>query len=241
MCCHYARGRWLEYACLVSGLCLWRWAFNDCLRLGAPLLNRGADTSLPGLFVIPGETAVSACHTPQYTESWWYGGRVCVSSGFLEVFFVSQVGLDIGCQVGERVLTLVQLGRQACRQHGGGKKRAQTEVCGRTGLGAVSSCCQWLVLRLPLGATAPSMPQEDSGRPSAPSGGTLVGALHHYDAWTHASLPALNCASPGFQGLGSDAGASTLPAAVPREPLGPAPCTLSTAHERAPSPACLPE
>ncbi|KAM5336826.1 la-related protein 4B isoform 5-T5 [Glossophaga mutica] len=39
----------------------------------------------------------------------------------------------------------------------------------------------------------------------------------------------------------TDAGTSTLPAATPREPPGPAPCTLSMAHERTPSPAHLPE
>uniref|UniRef100_K9ILZ1 Putative c-mpl binding protein n=2 Tax=Desmodus rotundus TaxID=9430 RepID=K9ILZ1_DESRO len=39
----------------------------------------------------------------------------------------------------------------------------------------------------------------------------------------------------------ADAGTSTLPASTPREPPGPAPCTLSMAHERAPSPAHLPE
>ncbi|XP_054447567.1 la-related protein 4B isoform X2 [Pteronotus mesoamericanus] len=39
----------------------------------------------------------------------------------------------------------------------------------------------------------------------------------------------------------TDASTSTLPAATPREPPGPAPCTLSMAHERAPSPAHLPE
>ncbi|XP_053521751.1 la-related protein 4B isoform X1 [Artibeus jamaicensis] len=39
----------------------------------------------------------------------------------------------------------------------------------------------------------------------------------------------------------ADAGTSTLPAATPREPPGPAPCTLSMAHERTPSPAHLPE
>ncbi|XP_036887851.1 la-related protein 4B isoform X3 [Sturnira hondurensis] len=39
----------------------------------------------------------------------------------------------------------------------------------------------------------------------------------------------------------ADAGTSTLPAATPREPPGPAPCTLSMAHECTPSPAHLPE
>uniref|UniRef100_A0A671G074 La ribonucleoprotein 4B n=2 Tax=Rhinolophus ferrumequinum TaxID=59479 RepID=A0A671G074_RHIFE len=44
-----------------------------------------------------------------------------------------------------------------------------------------------------------------------------------------------------FTSLSTDAGVSTLPSATPREPPGPAPCTLSAAHERAPSPAHLPE
>ncbi|XP_016062439.1 PREDICTED: la-related protein 4B isoform X2 [Miniopterus natalensis] len=41
--------------------------------------------------------------------------------------------------------------------------------------------------------------------------------------------------------LSADASTSTLPAATPREPPGPAPCTLSVAHERTPSPTHLPE
>ncbi|XP_066241322.1 la-related protein 4B isoform X1 [Saccopteryx leptura] len=41
--------------------------------------------------------------------------------------------------------------------------------------------------------------------------------------------------------LSADAGTSTLPTVTPREPPGPAPCTLSMAHERASSPAHLPE
>ncbi|XP_066089332.1 la-related protein 4B isoform X4 [Saccopteryx bilineata] len=39
--------------------------------------------------------------------------------------------------------------------------------------------------------------------------------------------------------LSADAGTSTLPTVTPREPPGPAPCTLSMAHERASSPAHL--
>nr|KAF6431477.1 La ribonucleoprotein 4B [Rousettus aegyptiacus] len=54
-------------------------------------------------------------------------------------------------------------------------------------------------------------------------------------------LSSLLLGSSKERGLGTDAGVSTLPAAAPRETPGPAPCTLSTAHERAPSPACLPE
>ncbi|XP_039726898.1 la-related protein 4B isoform X2 [Pteropus medius] len=54
-------------------------------------------------------------------------------------------------------------------------------------------------------------------------------------------LSSLLLGSSKERGLGTDAGVSTLPAAAPREPPGPAPCTLSAAHERAPSPVCLPE
>ncbi|XP_019484203.1 PREDICTED: la-related protein 4B isoform X6 [Hipposideros armiger] len=54
-------------------------------------------------------------------------------------------------------------------------------------------------------------------------------------------LSSLLVGSSKERSLSTDAGVSTLPSVTPREPPGPAPCTLSAAHERAPSPAHLPE
>ncbi|XP_041621845.1 la-related protein 4B isoform X1 [Vulpes lagopus] len=54
-------------------------------------------------------------------------------------------------------------------------------------------------------------------------------------------LSSLLIGSSKERSLNTDAGTNTLPAVTPREPLVPAPCAVSAAYGRSPSPACLPE
>uniref|UniRef100_A0A8C0JTV8 La ribonucleoprotein 4B n=1 Tax=Canis lupus dingo TaxID=286419 RepID=A0A8C0JTV8_CANLU len=54
-------------------------------------------------------------------------------------------------------------------------------------------------------------------------------------------LSSLLIGSSKERSLNADAGTNTLPAVTPREPLVPAPCAVSAAYGRSPSPACLPE
>lgn len=129
-------------------------------------------------------------------------------------------------------------GGQACRQHGGGKGGPRLRFAGGQA---------WALSPAAGGSCSNGRPVPQ--RPPCPRRTAGSHRLYQAAPWlahqittTLATLYLpVNCASPGFQGLGTDAGMSTLPAAAPRETPGPAPCTLSTAHERAPSPACLPE
>lgn len=154
--------------------------------------------------------------------------------------------------MGERVSTFVRWGT-SLQAAWGRQGRAQTEVCGGTGLGAVS-CRWWLVLQRPPGATAPSMPQEDSGQPSALSGGTLVGPSDHYD--TCDALPACELCFPWFSGPrhgrrrehSSRSGPQRDPWASPLHPVHgpracPVPCLparVSTGSPPLPHPLGLP-